>query len=39
MVRTKLNLSGEKETVRFVLLAMFAAAAASILLTKQTGVD
>jgi len=39
MVRTKLDLSGEEKTIRFVLLAMFAASAASILLTKQTGVD
>ncbi|MBI2740183.1 MAG: hypothetical protein HYX38_27010 [Rhodospirillales bacterium] len=39
MVRTKLDLSGEEKIVRSVLLAMFAAAAASILLTKQTGVD
>ena len=39
MLRTKLDLFGEEKTVRLVLLAMFAAAAASILLTKQTGVD
>ncbi len=39
MLRTKLDLFSEGKTVRFVLLAMFVAAAASILLTKQTGVD